>query len=54
MPSKEDVRAKARAMGLAEHAKPDSQEICFVPDNDYVAYLKPDVAPEALRPGPIV
>jgi len=53
MPSKHDVREKARAMGLSVHDKPDSQEICFVPDNDYVAYLGRR-CPEALRPGAIV
>ncbi|HEX7599936.1 MAG TPA: tRNA 2-thiouridine(34) synthase MnmA [Polyangia bacterium] len=53
MPDKRDVRDKARAMGLAVHDKPDSQEICFVPDNDYVAYLSRR-CPEALRPGRIV
>jgi tRNA-uridine 2-sulfurtransferase len=53
MPDKRDVRDKARAMGLAVHDKPDSQEICFVPDNDYVAYLR-QRCPEALRPGRIV
>jgi tRNA-uridine 2-sulfurtransferase len=53
MPSKRDVREKARSMGLAVHDKPDSQEICFVPDNDYVAYLGRR-CPEAMRPGPIV
>ncbi len=53
MPDKRDVRAKARAMGLPVHAKPDSQEICFVPDNDYVAFLARR-CPEAFRPGPIV
>ena len=53
MPSKENVRAKARAMGLPVHDKPDSQEICFVPDNDYVAYLGRR-CPEAMQPGPIV
>ena len=53
MPSKQDVREKARDFGLSVHDKPDSQEICFVPDNDYVAYLGRR-CPEVLRPGPIV
>jgi tRNA-specific 2-thiouridylase len=53
MPSKQNVRDKARAYGLAVHDKPDSQEICFVPDNDYVAYLGRR-CPEVLQPGPIV
>jgi len=53
MPNKQDVRDRARAMGLSVHDKPDSQEICFVPDNDYIAYLRRR-CPEALQPGPIV
>ncbi len=27
-------------MGMAVHNKPDSQEICFVKDNDYANYVK--------------
>ncbi len=53
MPSKQNVREKARAYGLAVHDKPDSQEICFVPDNDYVAYLGRRCS-EIFRPGSIV
>ena len=40
-------------MGLPVHDKPDSQEICFVSDNDYVTYLRRR-CPEVLQPGPIV
>jgi tRNA-specific 2-thiouridylase len=53
LPDKQAVRAKAEALGLDVHDKPDSQEICFVPDDDYVALLA-DRAPEALKPGRIV
>jgi tRNA-specific 2-thiouridylase len=53
MPSKREVRDKARVLGLSVHDKPDSQEICFVPDNDYVSYLRRR-CPEALQPGAIV
>ncbi len=41
---KDEVRARARALGLATAEKPESQEICFVPDGDYAA------AVERLRP----
>ncbi len=34
------VRAHAERMGLPIFAKPDSQEICFVPDNDYAGLVK--------------
>ncbi|MDX2131007.1 MAG: tRNA 2-thiouridine(34) synthase MnmA [Planctomycetota bacterium] len=50
---KPEVRELARAWGLPVFDKPDSQEICFVPDNDYaglVERLRPDVA----RPGALV
>ncbi len=50
---KAQVRALARELQLPVFDKPDSQEICFVPDNDY-AGLVARRAPEAVRPGPIV
>jgi tRNA-specific 2-thiouridylase len=37
---KVDVRAVARARGIAVSDKPDSQEICFVPDGDYAAVVE--------------
>lgn len=50
---KDTVRARALALGLNVHDKPDSQEICFVPDDDYASLLQRR-CPEALRPGEIV
>jgi tRNA-specific 2-thiouridylase len=50
---KSKVRAIAAELGLGVAAKPDSQDICFVPDGKYsniVEKLKPDAA----RPGDIV
>jgi tRNA-specific 2-thiouridylase len=38
--SKEEVRAAAREAGLPTADKPESQEICFIPDNDYAAFIK--------------
>ncbi|MEI6286882.1 MAG: tRNA 2-thiouridine(34) synthase MnmA [Bacillota bacterium] len=38
--SKTDVRKMAAAYGLAVADKPDSQEICFIPDNDYRRFLR--------------
>ncbi|MDD8024878.1 MAG: tRNA 2-thiouridine(34) synthase MnmA [Acidobacteriota bacterium] len=49
---KTEVRALAEKMRLPVARKPESQEICFVPDDDYVGFLKPR-APEAFRPGDI-
>ena len=37
---KDEVRNKAKELGLDVHDKPDSQEICFVPDNDYSGFIK--------------
>ncbi len=42
---KSEVRRIARRLGLATAEKPESQEICFVPDGDYAA------AVERIRPG---
>ena len=38
--TKDEVRSVARRAGLSAAEKADSQEICFVPDNDYIAYLE--------------
>jgi tRNA-specific 2-thiouridylase len=46
------VREIARELDLPVFDKPDSQEICFVPDNDY-AGLVDRRAPDAIRPGEI-
>jgi tRNA-specific 2-thiouridylase len=51
--TKDEVRAKARALGLATADKAESHEICFVPDGDYRGFLRRR-DPEAFRPGPIV
>jgi tRNA-uridine 2-sulfurtransferase len=51
--TKEAVREKARALGLETADKPESQEICFIPDDDYRGFLRRRM-PEAFGPGPIV
>jgi len=38
--TKEAVRNVARRLGLPVAEKPDSQEICFVPDGDYAAFIE--------------
>ncbi len=50
---KSEVRTMARDLGLPVHDKPDSQEICFVPDNNYVNLLQKR-SPQTLKPGHIV
>ncbi|GBQ90957.1 tRNA-specific 2-thiouridylase MnmA [Gluconacetobacter johannae DSM 13595] len=47
LPDKAAVRAEAERFGLAVAAKPDSQDLCFVPDGSYAALvekLRPDMA----------
>lgn len=41
---KEEIRAIAQRIGLNVASKPDSQDICFVPDNDYAAVVEREAA----------
>jgi tRNA-specific 2-thiouridylase len=50
--TKPEVRARARARGLATAATPESQELCFV-NGDYRVFLRAR-APKAFRPGPVL
>jgi tRNA-specific 2-thiouridylase len=50
---KDTVREHARRLNLHVTQKPDSQEICFVPDGDYAAFIERR-APESARPGTVV
>ncbi|RJQ54492.1 MAG: tRNA 2-thiouridine(34) synthase MnmA [Actinobacteria bacterium] len=50
--TKEQVRAKAAALGLRVAGKAESQEICFVPDGDYTGFVRRGCP--APRPGKIV
>lgn len=47
------TRAEAQKRHLPVANKPESQEICFVPDDDYKAYVRM-YRPEAVQPGKIV
>jgi tRNA-specific 2-thiouridylase len=47
------VRAIAQELKLPVYNKPDSQEICFVPDQDYAALVKRRT-PSAVKPGELV
>lgn len=38
--TKEEIRNKAKELGLLVADKPDSQEICFIPDNDYSSFIR--------------
>ena len=50
---KDTVRAHAQRLNLHVTSKPDSQEICFVPDGDYAAFVE-KIAPDAARAGTVV
>ncbi len=50
---KDTVRAHALRLNLHVTSKPDSQEICFVPDGDYASFIERS-APEAARPGTVI
>ena len=51
--TKDQVRHMAREHGLLIHDKPDSQEICFVPDNNY-GRLVAERSPDQVRPGKVL
>ena len=53
LPSKDDTRKLAAKYGLEVADKPDSQDICFVPNGDYAAVIR-KLRPEAADPGHIV
>jgi tRNA-specific 2-thiouridylase len=51
--SKEETRALAKQFNLSISDKPDSQDICFVPNGDYAAVIE-KLRPGAAEPGEIV
>ena len=51
--TKQQVRAMARQRGLPVAEKAESQDLCFLLDNDYRRFLQAH-APESIRPGPIL
>jgi tRNA-specific 2-thiouridylase len=51
--SKDQIRQIAEDVGLQVAHKPDSQDICFVPDGDYAGYLEREAGLEA-KPGNFV
>ena len=50
---KESIRAAAAEAGLANAQRPDSQDICFIPDGDYVRFLR-EYGGMTLTPGDFV
>ena len=52
--TKDEIRKLARKFDLATAEKKESQEICFVAEDDYGAFLKKELGEEKIRPGPIL
>ncbi|HWP39839.1 MAG TPA: tRNA 2-thiouridine(34) synthase MnmA [Tepidisphaeraceae bacterium] len=50
---KYQVRSIARELGLPVYNKPDSQEICFVPNQDYAGLVRRR-SPQAVGPGKVM
>lgn len=53
LPNKDATRALAAEYGLSVADKPDSQDICFVPNGDYASVIE-KLRPGAAEPGEIV
>ena len=51
--TKDRTRAIAKEIGLATATRPESQEICFVGDDNYANFVK-GFSPDSLKPGPIL
>lgn len=49
--TKEEIRQLAEEAGLSVAHKPDSQEICFIPDNDYAAFIDREAGERVPKPG---
>ena len=51
---KEEIRAIAEMAGIPVADKPDSQEICFIPDNDYAGFIRRHTGKEFPQEGNFV
>lgn len=51
---KDQIREMAKKAGLPVASKPDSQEICFIPDNDYAAFIDREAGTKVPAPGNFV
>ena len=52
--TKDEIRKIAQDVGLSVAHKPDSQEICFIPDHDYAAYIEREVGERIPKKGNFV
>lgn len=49
--TKDEIRKIADEVGLPVAHKPDSQEICFIPDHDYAAFIDREAGDRVPKPG---
>ncbi len=52
--TKDEIRELAGRLGLPVAQKPDSQEICFIPDNDYASFIDRQAKERVPGPGNFV
>jgi len=52
--TKDEVRELARKAGFNTAEKPESQEICFIPNNDYASFIEKNMPEYAREPGAFV
>jgi tRNA-specific 2-thiouridylase len=52
--TKEEVRRRARQLGIEVADKEESQEICFVPGDDYGSFVEGRLPRRTVSPGPII
>ncbi|MCI8483402.1 MAG: tRNA 2-thiouridine(34) synthase MnmA [Lachnospiraceae bacterium] len=52
--TKEEIRGMAEKIGLRTANKPDSQEICFIPDQDYPGFIEQERQGDVPPPGNFV
>lgn len=50
---KDEIRDMAEKLGLPVASKPDSQEICFIPDHDYASFIE-EYTGKTMKPGNFV
>lgn len=46
--SKDEIRALVESHGIPIAHKKDSQEVCFIPDNDYISFIEKEFNPKAI------
>lgn len=51
--TKPEIRALVEAEGIPVATKKDSQEVCFIPDNDYISFIEKNYNPQAV-PGDFI